>query len=180
MTSIIDEQGRPEPPLNAGEWETLTGFLDYQRATFAWKTGRLTATQLAQQLPTSTMTLAGLTKHLAFVEDYWFGRSLMDEPWRAPWDAIDWKAEPDWDWDSAANDTPDALIQLWQGAVERARAAAESAYAIGGLEVTARRAFPDGSAPNLRWILTHMIEEYARHNGHADLLRESIDGEVGE
>lgn len=69
---------------------------------------------------------------------------------------------------------------LWQDSVTRARAAAEKAFEAGGLEYKTRRTWPDGRAPSLRWVITHMIEEYARHNGHADLLRESVDGQVGE
>lgn len=97
MTLDLDEYGRPEPALDGSEWETLTGFLDYQRATFAWKSGNLTPAQLSQRLPPSSMTLAGLIKHLAYVEDDWFGRWLHDEPRREPWASVDWAAEPDWE-----------------------------------------------------------------------------------
>ena len=93
---------------------------------------------------------------------------------------MDWKADPDWEWHSAAGDTPDQLRTLWQDAVDRSRASVTEALAAGGLDQLARRPWPDGSAPSLRWILCHMIEEYARHNGHADLLREAVDGETGE
>lgn len=180
MTLAIDEHGRPEPPLDGDEWQTLTGFLDYQRATFAWKSANLSAAQLSQHLPPSSMTLAGLMKHLAYVEDDWFGRWLPDEPRREPWASVDWAAQPDWEWDSARFDDPDALRALWQEAVARARSAAEKAFEAGGLSGKTRRTWPDGRAPSLRWVMTHMIEEYARHNGHTDLLRESLDGEVGE
>lgn len=180
MTPDIDEHGRPEPPLAGDEWETLTGFLDYQRATFAWKCSGLTRVQLIQPLPPSSMTLAGLIKHLAYVEDDWFGRWLEGEPRREPWASIDWAAEPDWEWESALADDPSEIRCLWQGSVDRARIAAERAFRSGGLEARTRRTWPDGGAPSLRWLLTHMIEEYARHNGHADLLREAIDGQVGE
>lgn len=175
-----DEQGRPEPPLAGDEWETLTGFLDFQRATFAWKSSGLSAPQLARRLPPSTVTLGGLMKHLAYVEDDWFGRWLHDEPRREPWASVDWAATPDWDWESAGDDDPAALQDLWEQAVARSRATAEAARAAGGLAQPTRRRWPDGRAPSLRWVLTHMIEEYARHNGHADLIREAIDGQVGE
>ncbi|MGC5616102.1 DinB family protein [Georgenia sp. Z1491] len=180
MTTDIDEQGRHEPPLEGDEWETLTGFLDFQRATLGWKTSGLGAEALARTLPPSTMTLAGLLKHLAYVEDDWFCRWLRDEPRRQPWSEIDWSATPDWDWDSAVDDEPAVLRHLWGRSVARARTAAEDAYRDGGLDHPAARTWPDGRSPSLRWILVHMIEEYARHNGHADLLREAVDGLVGE
>ena len=180
MTLDLDEHGRTEPPLDGNEWETLTGFLDYQRATFAWKSANLTAAQLSQRLPPSSMTLAGLMKHLAYVEDDWFGRWLHDEPRREPWASVDWAAEPDWEWESAGADTPAEARTLWQQSVARARTAAEKAFEAGGLGCKTRRTWPDGRSPSLRWVITHMIEEYARHNGHADLLRESVDGQVGE
>jgi hypothetical protein len=97
-----------------------------------------------------------------------------------PWNAIDWKADPDWEWRTAADDFPDELRTLWQDAVDQSRSLVAEALASGGLEQLAQRKWPDGRAPSLRWILCHMIEEYARHNGHADLLRESVDGETGE
>jgi len=180
MTDTFDGHGRPEPPLHGSDWETLTGFLDYQRATFAWKTAGLGAGQLKRTVGASTMTLAGLIKHLAYVEDNWFGRWLWDEPRREPWASVDWAADADWDWHSAAHDSPEQLRILWTAAVERARGSAERAASDGGLDRVASRRWPDDNAPSLRWILTHMIEEYARHNGHADLIRESIDGLVGE
>jgi hypothetical protein len=93
---------------------------------------------------------------------------------------VDWTADPDWEWHSAADDSAEQLFALWEGSVARSRAAIDEALRSGGLDQLARRTWPDGSAASLRWIMTHMIEEYARHNGHADLLRESVDGETGE
>jgi uncharacterized damage-inducible protein DinB len=176
----FDKQGRPEPPLAGDEVETLLGFLDYQRATFAWKCAGLDAAGLQATVGASTMTLGGMLKHLAYVEDDWFVHDLLGEERPAPWNAVDWKADRDWEWHSAADDSPDELRALWQASVERARAATAKALADGGLSGLAKRTFPDGRAPSLRWILTHMVEEYARHNGHADLIRESVDGETGE
>ncbi|NYF97879.1 DinB family protein [Janibacter cremeus] len=180
MTDAIDEHSRPEPPLHGSEWETLTGFLDYQRATLAWKTDGLDAEQLNRSVAATTMTLGGLIKHMAYVEDAWFGRWLWDEQDGEPWASVDWDADDDWDWHSAANDSPEQLHELWTSGIERSRESAERAVSDGGLGRTAAQRWPDGNAPSLRWILTHMIEEYARHNGHADLIRESIDGLVGE
>jgi uncharacterized damage-inducible protein DinB len=177
----VDEHGRPEPPAAAGEVATLLGFLDHQRATLAWKCSGLDSTGLAATVGVSTMTLGGLLKHMAYVEDLWFSRQLHGREPHPPWDTVDWKADVDWDWHSAADDTPDELRALWQEAVERSRSLVEEALADGGLDRLA--AVVDsysGEAPSLRWIVCHMIEEYARHVGHADLLRESVDGLTGE
>jgi hypothetical protein len=175
----VTESGFAEPPLAGAELPTLIGSLERQRATFAWKCGGLTAAQMHVSVGASTMTLAGLVKHLALVEDNWFQWRLlgtMPEPWRS----VDWEATPDWDWRSAADDTPEELFLLWTASVARSRAAIGAAYAEGGLDRLAATPWPDGSTPSLRRILVDIIEEYARHVGHADLIRESIDGLVGE
>ncbi len=128
----------------------------------------------------SPMTLGGMLKHLACVEDGWCSRSLHGLDWPPPWDAVDWDADPDWDWHSAAEDSPEQLHAVWHEAVARSRSLVGEALADGGLGRLARRTWSDGRAPSLRWILCHLIEEYARHNGHADLIRESVDGLTGE
>ena len=176
----LDEHGRPEPPLAANEPATLLGFLDFQRATLAWKCDGLDAAGLRARVGASSMSLGGIVKHLAYVEDAWFSRWLHGRDRTPPWDAVDWDADPDWEWHSAASDAPDYVMTLWQQAVDRSRALIADALGAGGLDQHSVRTWPDGRAPSLRWILCHMIEEYARHNGHADLLRESIDGSTGE
>jgi uncharacterized damage-inducible protein DinB len=176
----MDEQGRPEPPLAADETATLLGFLDYQRATLAWKCAGVDATGLRVTVAASSMTLGGMLKHLANVEDDWCSQWLHGRDPEPPWDTVDWDADPDWDWHSAAEDTPEQVFALWQDTVARSHSLVAEALADGGLERLARRSWPDGRAPSLRWILVHLIEEYARHNGHADLLRESVDGLTGE
>jgi uncharacterized damage-inducible protein DinB len=176
----LDEHGRPEPPLAADETATLIGFLDYQRATLAWKCAGLDSDGLSTQAAASTMTLGGILKHMALVEDGWFSRSLHGREYHSPWDRVDWKADRDWEWHTAAHDSPEELHAIWQEAVDRSRSLIDDALSRGGLGQLAQRTWPDGRAPSLRWILCHMIEEYARHNGHADLIRESIDGETGE
>ena len=158
----------------------MLGFLEFQRATFAWKCDGLDRDGLAATVAASTMTLGGMLKHLAFVEDWWFGQWLAGRDPAPPWDAVDWDADPDWDWRTAAQDTPEELRSLWEGAVARSRASVAEAVAAGGPGHPARRADPVVGPPSLRWIVLHMIEEYARHNGHADLLRESVDGRTGE
>ncbi|TDD23160.1 DinB family protein [Actinomadura sp. KC06] len=176
----VDEQGRPEPPLAADEASTLLGFLDYQRATLAWKCSDLDATGLRATIATSSLTLGGMLKHLAFIEDWWCSWWLHGRDLEALWRTGDWDADPDWIWHSAAEDTPEQLRALWQESVSRSRSLVAEALDDGGLERPARRSWPDGRTPSLRWILLHLIEEYARHNGHADLIRESIDGLTGE
>jgi hypothetical protein len=98
----------------------------------------------------------------------------------APWDAVDWDADPDWEWRSAADDTPEQLMQLWRDAVARSRASLAEALQRGGLDQPGGFTWPDGRTPSLRRVLADLVEEYARHTGHADLIRESIDGRIGE
>lgn len=178
--TTIDEQGRPEPPLAAGEADTLNGFLEYQRATLRWKCEGLDAEGLTTKVAASSMTLGGILKHMALVEDAWFARSLHDLESDDVWSSVDWKTDPDWEWHSAGSDSPAELLAMWEDAVARSRTLATEAFAAGGLDQLAKRTWPDGRAPNLRWIIVHMIEEYARHNGHADLIREAVDGSTGE
>ncbi|MEV6825538.1 DinB family protein [Amycolatopsis sp. NPDC051102] len=180
QVTTVDEQGRPEPPLDGDETATLLGFLDFHRATLAWKCAGLDAAALRATVGPSTLTLGGLLKHLAYVEDHWFSHVLSGHDRSAPFDAVDWTATPDWDWESAVDDTPEQLTGLWEATVARSRELLDEALANGDLSQRARRSRRDGSRPSLRWILVHMVEEYGRHNGHADLIRESIDGSTGE
>jgi uncharacterized damage-inducible protein DinB len=178
--TITDEQGRPEPPLAADEAQTLVGYLEYQRATFAWKCAGLDTAGLNATVGVSTMTLGGMIKHMAYVEDHWFSHRIHGNARHALWKDVDWDADPDWEWHSAAADSPDELRVLWQETVSRSRDLLSQTFADGGLDQLASRSLPDGRRPSVRWIVVHMIEEYARHNGHADLIRESVDGLTGE
>jgi uncharacterized damage-inducible protein DinB len=178
--TVVDDHGRPEPPVDGDERATLLGFLEYQRATFAWKCGGLDSAGLQTTVGVSSMTLGGMMKHLALVEDGWFQQSLFGRQLPPPWNAVDFDTDPDWEWRTAAEDSPEQLRALWDEAVARSRLAVEEALSNGGLDRPAARRWPDGRAPSLRWILCHMVEEYARHNGHADLMRESVDGSTGE
>ncbi|HMO12020.1 MAG TPA: DinB family protein [Actinotalea sp.] len=175
-----DAQGRVLPPTSGDEVSTLLAFLDFHRETIAWKTEGLDAAALAAAHPPTTMTLGGILKHLAGVEDWWFSQVLHGNPEPPPWDAVDWRADPDWDWHSAVDDTPDELRALWRGSVDKARHLIGEALADGGLDRPARVGPHGDPPPSLRWLVVHMIEEYARHNGHVDLLREAVDGLVGE
>jgi uncharacterized damage-inducible protein DinB len=172
---------RTEKPLRADEATTLRGFLDHHRDTFRWKCSGLTQQQLAQPLAPSTMTLGGIMKHLALVEMGWFERTLSGRGYPPPFDTVDWDDDPDWEWRTAADDAPEDLLALFDDCVRRADAAIDEALARDGLDTTSVRESRRGNgAFSLRWILLHMVEEYARHNGHADLIRESIDGATGE
>ena len=179
MTSI-DDQGRPEPPIASDELVTLLGFLEFQRATLEWKCRSLSVTDIRKKIAASSITLGGILKHMAFVENHWFSDWLLGREKLSPWREVDWSQDRDWDWNSAAGDTPAQLLELWHGACALSRSNILSVLETGSLGQLAKRTWPSGESPSLRWILVHMIEEYARHNGHADLLRESIDGQVGE
>ncbi|GAA2083966.1 DinB family protein [Aeromicrobium halocynthiae] len=156
----------------------LRGFLEFHRQTLMWKISGLDRDALLRTHPPSTMTLLGMVKHLAYVEDYWFGEVLRGVSLQ-PWADVDWSGDPDWDWRSAADESVEDVLALWQDAIARSDDALTSAGE--GLDTRAvrppRRVEGD---LNLRWIVVHMVEEYSRHNGHADLLREAIDGQVGE
>ena len=171
----LDEHGRPDPPLSADETATLLGFLDFQRATLAWKCRGLTDEQLRADLSPTNMSLGGLLKHLARVEDIWFTECVAEEPLPEPWTAMEWAAE----WDT--EESGEELRRLWEECVDRSRAVVAERLSAGASALDETHpAWGGRGHPSLRWVLVHMIEEYARHNGHADLLRQSIDGETGE
>ena len=168
-----------EPPLAGTELEHLTGALDRLRTTFRWKAAGLDATDLNARIGASSLTLGGLLKHLAACEDFIFSTKLKGEPMGAPWATMDREGEG-WDFTSAASDSPDDLYALWDGAVARSRATLAAAVAEGGLDQEVHVTAPDGRHASLRRLVFDLVEEYGRHTGHADLLREAVDGLVGE
>jgi len=169
-----------EPPLAGTEAEQLTGALDRLRTTFRWKADDLDAAGLRTRIGASSLTLGGLLKHLAICEDYMFTTKLRGEPLGAPWDPTVWDGDDDWEFTSAADDTPEQLYALWDDAVERSHARLDAALADGGLGGLAHMSGPDGRHASLRRLVCDLIEEYGRHTGHADLLREAVDGLTGE
>ena len=170
-----------EPPVAGSEVDTLIGSLERQRRIIAWKCGGLDAVGMRATTAASTITLGGLLKHLALVEDDYFSNRLLGRSPGEPWETVDWDADPDWEWRTGAEDPPDEVVRLWQAAVERSRATTAEVLAEGELDFSARGiSDPEGNVPSFRRILIDLIEEYARHAGHADVIRESIDGLVGE
>jgi Protein of unknown function (DUF664) len=167
---------RTEPALTAGERDMLTGWLDYHRATLTWKCEGLTNEQLRERsVPPSSLCLIGLVRHLTECERGWFREVLLGEDLPGLYCAPD---DPDGDFDNV--DSADTATVF--AAFDRECAAARAAVAsVPDLDTLGKKpSDTTGQYFSLRWILTHMIEEYARHNGHADLLRERIDGRVGE
>src|SRR5215813_1857051 len=162
----------PEPSSSAAhtEAESLLSVLERNRRTFAWKTSGLDEAGLRATTAASAMTLGGLVKHVALVEADWLAVKLAGQGYGLPWDAVDFDADPDWEWRTAAEDTPEALYALWRCAVRRSRVAIAAALRSGGLDQPAKFTTDSGEAPNLRRVLVDLHDEYARHVGHADLL----------
>jgi uncharacterized damage-inducible protein DinB len=171
----VKDEERPEPPTVADERPTLAGFLDFQRATLEWKCDGLDAEQLARRAtPPSTLSLLGIVRHLAEVEWSWFDRFPMNGSRRDHYFFTTDDLNRDFD---GARADPELVVEAfdkWHSAV------AESRQVTADYDLAATFVSPRGEHISLRWVLCHMIEEYARHNGHADLLREAIDGQTGE
>ncbi|WP_446663922.1 DinB family protein [Flexivirga sp. B27] len=180
-TPEFDPAARTDPPGRGTEAETLLAYLRYHRDTFRWKTGGLTGEQLAHAVPPSDMTLGGMIKHLALVEVSWFDEFFAGADASAPWASVDWENDPDWEWRTALDDSPVQLAELYEHCVQVADGVIANAIVGDGLDALSVRAAGEPEEPfTLRWIMIHMIEEYARHNGHADFIRQSIDGATGE
>ncbi len=155
------------------EGEVLLFALERVHRQFGWKTGGLTAEQLCRTHPPSSMTLAGLIKHLAFVEDGWTAKAL-GRPIGPPWDMRDWVGNDGWGWESAVTDEPEDLYNLWYGTVARSHAAWSQMIIDGGLDAEPPQ--EGGYIVNRRRLLVDLLEENLLHTGHASLLREAIDG----
>ena len=156
-----------EPPLAATEAEHLVGALDRLRTTFRWKADGLDSAGLNLRLATSALTLGGLLKHLAAVEDHYTTHKLKGVPMGEPWDSTGWDGSNDWEFSSAADDSPEQLYALYDGAVARTRSRTVEALAHGGLDQLAHVASDEGEHASLRRLLFDLVEEYGRHTGHA-------------
>lgn len=170
----MESTQRTETQRLAGERETLISVLEFHRETLAWKCSGLTTDQLRQRaVPPSALSLLGLVRHLTDVEISWFARGLSgaDTP------ALYWRPDPakDTDFDVDNADVDESFL-LWRSACARSREIVDACESLDTVGVDRST----GERYSLRWILTHMIQEYARHNGHADLLRERIDSQTGE
>jgi uncharacterized damage-inducible protein DinB len=159
------------------ERDVLGQYLDYQRETILLKTEGLTKEQFARKIPTSGLTLAGILYHLALVEEGWFEVDFRGLEWREDFDGVDWDADPEYEFRTALDKDPDWLRRRYRDACDRARQVTSAADSLDDVSVSTR---VGGKPFTLRWLLLHLIEETARHAGHADLLREAIDGTVGE
>ncbi|MFL6109307.1 MAG: DinB family protein [Marmoricola sp.] len=170
-----------EPPFNGTEAEAVFAHLDRQRITFRWKAADLDEGGLRATIPSSSVTLGGLLKHLALVEDLYFHRKILDEPMPEPWASVDWEVVGDgWDWRSAAGEPAADLYALYDAAAGRSRVLVERIVARGGLDAPSNATLPDGTRANVRRVVLDVVEEYGRHTGHADILREAVDGRTGE
>ncbi|MBV9256093.1 MAG: DinB family protein [Actinobacteria bacterium] len=165
---------RTEPPFRLDERTMLEAWLEYHRATLELKCEGLSVEQLREQsVPPSSLSLLGLVRHMAEVERAWFRRTLADEDVGYIYVSDD---DEDADFDDVPTANPDEAFATWRAECDHAR---ENAAAVDSLDAVGKRARRNGDV-SLRWIYVHMIEEYARHNGHADLLRERIDGATGD
>ena len=169
-----------EPPLAGTDVTQLLGSLDRIRWTFRWKAGDLGAAGLNARIGASTLTLAALLKHLAVQEDYLSTVKLAGTEMDEHWADNQWDQDEDWEITSAAADSPERLYELYDGAVARSRSRIDAAIAEHGLDMQVAAHNDAGEHANLRRLLCDMLEEYGRHTGHADLLREAVDGRAGE
>jgi uncharacterized damage-inducible protein DinB len=171
--ALVDRYPRPEPPLAANETEMLLGFLDYLRETIILKTMDLPDEEGSEPHIPSGMSLLGIMKHLTHVERQWFRGNFLDEDLEALYGPRDRTAE----WIVMEHETGDDLRAAYREEFARANEIVRN-HQLDDVIRSNRR--PDDAGMQLRWIVTHLIEETARHAGHMDLIREAIDGEVGE
>ena len=169
-----------EPPLAGTEVDHVIGSLDRLRMTFRWKADGLDAAGLAVRIGESRLTLGNLLKHLALVEDHIFVVRIAGEDFPRVPSVARHDGSDDFEFTSAADDSPTDLYAYWDDAVARSRARLTAVLTAGGLDQPAAITTDDGRHPSVRRMLFDLIEEYGRHTGHADLLREAVDGRVGE
>lgn len=178
MTTTPDSPPVWEPPLTGSDAEQVVAALDRQRATFRWKADGLDPEGLTRRIGASSLTLGGLLNHLAFVEDLYSGHELSGADVDARWHSL--RQEGGWTAHFSPDATPEELYALYDSAVARSRSRIAEALEQGGLDQDTHMGIPDVGQANLRRLLLDLLEEYGRHTGHADLLRESVDGRTGE
>jgi hypothetical protein len=167
------EETRIDPPLTADERTSLRTWLDFHRSTLLQKCQGLTGAQLAQaSVPPSELTLLGLVQHMTLVEWWWFEHNFAGGDMAAP---VDTSEDPDFEFHHVVPEEADAAMEAFVHMCAHSRDIEAAAATLDALSVS-----PERETRDLRWVMVHMIEEYARHNGHADLLRECIDGVVGD
>ncbi|QFG68624.1 DinB family protein [Ornithinimicrobium pratense] len=175
MTTIFDPMDRAQTPLVADEKAMLLGMLAFQRDTLRWKCSGLTAEQLAFEHAPSELSLGGLLKHLAVVEVSWVRMTFAGGDDLPAWKTQRREGQDGWSLRTTAGETPQVLFR-WlteaQQLTERIVGEAPSLQALS-------QEMPYGEPCSLRWVLLHLVQEYGRHLGHADLIREAIDGTVG-
>ena len=165
-------------PSNApNERRGLEEFVEYFRQVVRRKVDGLTPEQLNHTVASSSLTIGGILRHLTLVEESWFVEVLRGRELGEPWSSVDWNSDRDWDFESASGMTADELLADHERACEKSR---EILAEVADLDTLTARGDSGGEKFNVRWILIHLIEEYARHAGHADILREDIDGEIGD
>lgn len=167
-----------EPPIDGTEAEHLLGALGRQRATVRWKADGLDEAGLRHRLPSSDLSLGGLLLHLAMGEDYYLTTKLRGEELVEPWRSLGHDGTDEWEF--TARLTAAETYAAFDEAVARNTRRIEDALTEGGVDLVAHVDDGNGNHPRLRRLLLDMIEEYSRHTGHADLVREAVDGRVGE
>lgn len=160
----------PDPPVDADEKTTLESFLDWYRDAMVRKVEGLDREAATRKLVPSSTTLLGMVKHLGFVERGWFQGTFLGEPVQR----LRTQADPDAEFRIEPNESVDEIVRRYVEACNRSR------EIVAGANLSDRARRSDRSNYTLRWIMVHMIEETARHAGHADILREQIDGATGE
>ncbi|GIG30766.1 DUF664 domain-containing protein [Cellulomonas marina] len=175
---MADDDMPWEPPAAGDELAHLTAAVDRMRTTFRWKADGLDAAGLAQRVAPSQLSLGGLLKHLAAVEDLTFTWKLHGTHPGQQWDFQSW-GDNGTEILAAGDDSPETLYATWDDAVARSRERLDAVLADGGLDTVASLGDERGHL-SLRRLLFDLLEEYGRHTGHADLLREAVDGRVGE
>jgi hypothetical protein len=164
---------REEPPRVAGERTSLAAWLDYHRTTLRQKTEGLTGGEMVRpSVPPSGLTLLGLVQHMTLVEWWWFEHIFAGGPTPQPYLSDD---DPDIEFHALDPERMEEAMDAFDAQCAHSRSIVDGAKSLDVLSTSSERETRD-----LRWIMVHMIEEYARHNGHADLLRECIDGVVGD